>query len=436
MYFFFAHQNDGDLVHYKIHFKFKPQRIQTPFSLPFTLFLSFYSRLPLAIRPTILLCSALQHLYLIKPFGFLSCFQSFGGDLEACWKRFFIFSLRYIARSSLWGLSVSKMDRNSSLVQDVIDEILGLNATGKALKTSISSGNPKYVENWARHPVVVVDSNFWEEYSTRNQLDRGAVAEIVSGILHNHKGPIRNLILCIPQLLVEVVPVIQYDWAQHINNWMYSLPQNDIEELILYNYNDETYRISFLNLLVNLTRLFLGSCIFNQPFEGFGNLHCIRLDNIEFGSDMVGTVTYNFPNLTFFKAVNCSGFRHLKIEAPNLERFNVCVTKGDGISMYEWDQIGLKLDIKSVEGVDLVFDEGLVYLIELSILCRPQKEETCRGTMISYRIFSSGSFYNPELEPNPRKWSRRFPSRKMICFRKLSKGRFFGFSGYSSFLCL
>ncbi|KAI7996297.1 F-box/FBD/LRR-repeat protein [Camellia lanceoleosa] len=257
------------------------------------------------------------------------------------------------------------MDRNSDLPLDVILKILGRSSIEEAVKTSILSGNPIYVKNWSEHTVVVVDSNFWEEHSTRNQLDPGAVAEIVSGILHDHKGPIRKLILCIPQLLVEVVPVIRYDLAQHINKWLFSLlPRNDIEEIILYNYNVETYKIGCLFLLVNLTRLVLRNCIFYQPFGCFGNLHCIRLDNIEFGSDIVGTVTYNFPNLTFFEAVNCSGFRHLKIKAPNLERFNVCATNGDGISMYESSQIGLKPDTKSVKGVDLVYDEGLVYLIE------------------------------------------------------------------------
>lgn len=319
-------------------------------------------------------------------------------------------SLSVILLDPHFGWSVSNMDRNSDLPLDVILEILGRSSIEEAVKTSILSGNPIYAKNWSRHTVFVVDSNFWEEHSTRNQLDPGAVAEIVSGILHNHKGPIRKLILCIPQFLVEVVPVIRYDWAQHINTWLFSLSWNDIEEIILYNYNDETYKICFLSSLVNLTRLVLGNCICYQPFGGFGNLHCIRLDNIEFGSDIVGSVTYNFPNLTFFKAVNCSGFRHLKIEAPNLERFNVCATNGDGISMYESGQIGLKLDTKSVKGVDLVFDGGLVYLIELSILCRPQKEETFRRTV---RIFSSERFYNPELEANSRKWSRRFPSAKM-----------------------
>ncbi|KAI7997180.1 F-box/FBD/LRR-repeat protein [Camellia lanceoleosa] len=276
------------------------------------------------------------------------------------------------------------MDRNSYLTQDVMLKILVFSCIGTAEKTSILSGNPVYAKNWSPHPDVVVDSNFWEEHWTRNPRDQEAAAEIVSGILRDHRGPIRKLILSIPQLLVEVVPVIRYDWAQHINKWMFSLPQNDIEEIILYNYNDETYKIGFLYLLVNLTRLVLGNCIFYQPFGGFGNLHCIRLDNIEFGSDMVGTVTYNFPNLTFFKAVNCSGFRHLKIEVPNLKRFNVCATNGDGISMYESDQIRLKLDAKLVKGVDLVYNEGeglgLVYLIEFSIHCRPQNEESWRQT--------------------------------------------------------
>lgn len=346
--------------------------------------------------------------------------------------RDFSSSLSVILLDLHFGLSVSKMDRNSDLPSDVVRKILGLNSIEEAVKTSILSGNPMYVKNWSEHTVVVVDNNFLKEHSTWNPLDQEAVAEIVSGILRDHRGPIRKLILCIPQLLVEVVPVIRYDWAQHINTWLFSLPRNDIVEIILYNYNDETYKICLLSSLVNLTRLVLGNCIFYQPFGGFGNLHCIRLDNIEFGSDIVGTVTYNFPNLTFFKAVNCSGFRHLKIEAPNLERFNVCATNGDGISMYESRQIGLKLDTKSVKGMDLVFDGGLVYLIELSILCRPQKEETCRRTVISYRIFSSERFYNPELEPNSRKWSRRFPSTKM----KLVKRWVLPFLVKKSRLCL
>ncbi|CAL5419600.1 unnamed protein product [Camellia sinensis] len=374
--------------------------IQTPFSLPFTLFLSFYSRLPLAIRPTILLCSALLCSTCTSSnlLVFLAAFRV----LEATWRlvgRDFSSSLSVILLDLHFGLSVSNMD----LPLDVIREILGHSSIEEAVKTSILSENPIYAKNWSRHTDVVVDSNFWEEHSTRNQLDPGAVAEIVSGILYNHKGPIRKLILCIPRCLVEVVPVIRYDWVRHINKWLFSLHWNDIDEIILYNYNDETYKISFLYALVNLTRLVLGNCIFYQPFGGFRNLHCIRLDNIDFGSEIVGTVTYNFPNLTFFKAVNCSGFRHLKIEAPNLERFNVCATNGDETTMYKSGEIGLKRDTKSVKGV-VVFDEGLVYLIGLSILRRPQKEETC-----------------PELEPNSRKWSRRFPSRKMIRFRKLNK---------------
>lgn len=166
----------------------------------------------------------------------------------------------------------------------------------------------------------------------------------------------------------------------------------------MYNYNDETYKISFLYLLVNLTRLELRNCIFYQPFGGFGNLHCIRLVDIKFGLVMVGTVTYNFPNLSFFEAVNCSGFRHLIIQAPNLERFNACATNGDGISRYEADKVRFTLDHKSVTGVDLVFDDGHVYLIESGFPCRRPEVETLRRTVISVRFLPSERFYNQELE--------------------------------------
>ncbi|CAL5422000.1 unnamed protein product [Camellia sinensis] len=361
----------------------------------------------------------------------------------SCWKRSFIFSLRYIARSSLWGLSVSNMVH---LIPDVIQKIFVLNCIGAAEKTSILSGNPVYAKNWSRHPDVVFDSNFWEEHWTRNPLEAeahwtrnpleteaetkaaaeaaakaaavaaasAAAAEIVSGVLRDHRGPIRKLILCSPKLekfvqvifsdvpkKEEVVSVIRYDCAQHMNQCLFSLPRNDMEEIILYNYNDETYTISFLYLFVNLTRLDLRNCRFYQPFGGFGNLHCIRLDNIKFGSVMEGaTVIYNFPNLTFFTAVDCSGFRYLKIQAPNLERCNVCATNGDGmydstlcllvafVSGHRGIQEGQKLDTKSVKEVDLVYDEGLVYLKELSFLYRPQQEESWRQTV----------------------WSRRFPN--------------------------
>ncbi|XP_028062687.1 uncharacterized protein LOC114266003 [Camellia sinensis] len=279
------------------------------------------------------------------------------------------------------------MFRNSYLILDVIQKILVLGCIGAAEKTSILSGNPVYAKNWSRHPDVKFDSNFWEEHWTWNPLEAvahwtrnpleteaaaeaaakaaaasavaavvaaasAAAAEIVSGVLRDHRGPIRKLILCSPQLVkvvqvifsdvpkkAEVVSVIPYDWAQHMNKGLYSLSWNDIEEIILHNYNDETYKISFLNLFGNLTRLDLRNCIFNQPFGGFGNLHCIRLDNIKFGLVREGTtVIYNFPNLTFFEAVDCSGFRYLKIQAPNLERCNVCATNGDGI-MYDSVQI-------------------------------------------------------------------------------------------------
>ncbi|KAL7251140.1 hypothetical protein ACSBR1_013050 [Camellia fascicularis] len=210
------------------------------------------------------------------------------------------------------------MDWVSSLPLDIQRNILGRIPFEEVAGTSISSRR----SNWSEHSLILDKLLFEERGQWIDELHPSAWVNKVEEILNNHREgliPIQKFVLHIPDM--------QYKWGLYINIWLSYLSSNSIKELSVDNCNVITYKLSsILFEWSELTRLMLRNCAFYKSFGSFQNLRFLHLEKIAFGSVKVGDVTLSTPSLVWAELIDCTGFRYLDIQAPNLVNFVVATS--------------------------------------------------------------------------------------------------------------
>lgn len=234
-----------------------------------------------------------------------------------------------------------RMDLISALPVDVKLEILQRGPFEEAARADILSST----SIWSDRPQLVFNKFFFEERGRWIALDLTAWVDRVNETIRRHNGPIGNVILHVPDK--------QFKWAPHINIWVFSLSRKSIEGLTVDNCQNDTYKIGFLSSCLNLTRLELRNCIFNQSSGVFRNLLRIYLEKIAFGSNQVGTVNLDAPSLVFLKLSYCVGFKYLNVHAPNLKTVSA-VNEYDAI-LDDEDEFSLRVRSSGCRSVSWLF---------------------------------------------------------------------------------
>ncbi|CAL5391979.1 unnamed protein product [Camellia sinensis] len=157
------------------------------------------------------------------------------------------------------------MDWVSSLPSDIQRNILGRIPFEEVAGTSILSTT----SNWSEHSVILDKLLFEERGQWIDELHPSAWVNKVEEILNNHRE--------------------ELSWSE-------------------------------------LTRLMLRNCAFYKSFGSFQNLRFLHLEKIAFGSVKVGDVTLSTPSLVWAELIDCTGFRYLDIQAPNLVNFVVATS--------------------------------------------------------------------------------------------------------------
>ncbi|XP_076959798.1 F-box/FBD/LRR-repeat protein At1g13570-like [Bidens hawaiensis] len=205
---------------------------------------------------------------------------------------------------------VTDKDIISNLSPDLIDPILELLPIKDAVRTSVLSKKWRYV--WTTMTSLSFDEEFSKKLTKRRALHHNGFIRTINKIMINHKGPILNFHLYIPDIVL--------DSFQEVDQWMLILSRNRVQMLILLNSN-KVYPLSYsVFSCVELTILVLHNCIFKPPvgFEGFPNLINLNMEGIWFGDHLAGTVI-NLPLLRVLTLDCCVNVDSFNIKAVNLQ---------------------------------------------------------------------------------------------------------------------
>ncbi|KAJ0025040.1 hypothetical protein Pint_08898 [Pistacia integerrima] len=207
----------------------------------------------------------------------------------------------------------TELDRIGSLPAYVIDQILSQLPIRDAVRTSVLSRKWRY--KWATIPHLVFDSQC-VSFSQDQTLVKNKLVNIVDHVLLLHNGPILKFKLSHRDLL----------GVSDIDRWILHVSRICIKEFILEIWKGQRYKVpSSLFSCQNLIHLELFNCLLKPPstFKGFRHLKSLDLQHITLSQDVFENLISSCPLLERLTLMNFDGFTHLKIDAPNLQFFDI-----------------------------------------------------------------------------------------------------------------
>uniref|UniRef100_A0A2P2ILD8 Ubiquitin-protein ligase n=1 Tax=Rhizophora mucronata TaxID=61149 RepID=A0A2P2ILD8_RHIMU len=206
------------------------------------------------------------------------------------------------------------LDRISHLPGHILDQILSQLSLKDAARTSVLSWKWRY--RWAKVPDLVFDTQCVTIPSQDQNLIKCKLVSIVDHVLLLHLGPIRKFKLSHRDLL----------GVPDIDRWILHLSRSSTKEFILEIWKGQRYKLpSCLFYFENLSHLELFNCLLKPPsmFKGFRDLKSLDLQHITLTQDAFENLISSCPLLERLTLMNFDGFSHLKINAPNLQFFDV-----------------------------------------------------------------------------------------------------------------
>ncbi|XP_062024202.1 F-box/FBD/LRR-repeat protein At1g13570-like [Rosa rugosa] len=197
-----------------------------------------------------------------------------------------------------------ELDRISYLPSNVIDKILSCLTLKEAVRTSVFSS--RWRNKWAMLSGLVFDEKC---FSTENCA---TFVNIVYHVLLSHTVPIEKFVL---SHNTHRIPTIDID------RWVLHLSRNFIKVFELCIPDGPKYKMplcffSYQDMIV----LELSQCLLEPPttFKGFRTLKRVSFHRVTLAQDVLENLILCCPLLECLEVINCDGFTHLKIDAPNL----------------------------------------------------------------------------------------------------------------------
>ncbi|KAM0052491.1 putative F-box domain, FBD domain, F-box-like domain superfamily protein [Helianthus debilis subsp. tardiflorus] len=206
-------------------------------------------------------------------------------------------------------ISIVEGDRISNLPEHLSDSILERLPIQDVIRTSILSKKWRY--KWTTIRAVVFDEQISKKLAKNGAFGRHGFIRVINQVLLLHKGSIHKFYLYIPNMFL--------DSFQEVDQWMLFVSTKGVEDLTVANSNQLYQLPSCVFSCLKLRKLQLTICIFKPPllFEGFLYLERLALKNIDFTTDLGGTVI-NLPQLKGLTMHSCTNVYHFKIKATKL----------------------------------------------------------------------------------------------------------------------
>ncbi|CAN1126796.1 F-box/FBD/LRR-repeat protein At1g13570 [Linum perenne] len=215
----------------------------------------------------------------------------------------------------------AELDRLSGLPEHVVDQILSQLPIRDAVRTSALSRKWRY--KWTNIPSLLFDNHCVSSPSPDQTLVTNKLVNIVNHVLLLHTDAIHRFKLSHR----ELVGVTDIDrWILHLSR------RTSIKEFILEIWKGERYKLPCcLFSCTNLIHLELFNCLLGPPstFKGFRSLKSLDLQHITLSQDAFENLITSCPLLERLTLMNFDGFTHLKINAPNLQFFDIGSTFTD-----------------------------------------------------------------------------------------------------------
>ncbi|XP_038715721.1 F-box/FBD/LRR-repeat protein At1g13570-like isoform X2 [Tripterygium wilfordii] len=207
-----------------------------------------------------------------------------------------------------------ELDKISSLPGHIIDQILSQLPIKDAVRTSVLSSKWRY--RWAKIPHLVFDNKCVSVPSEDQTFGKNKLTHIIDHVLLLHNGPIQKFKLSHRDLI----------GICDVDRWILYLSRSTIREFVLEIWKGQRYKLpSCLFSFENLIHLELFNCLLKPPstFKGFRSLKSLDLQHITLAPDAFENLISSCPLLEKLTLMNFDGFTHLKIDAPNLQFFDI-----------------------------------------------------------------------------------------------------------------
>ncbi|KAF9668634.1 hypothetical protein SADUNF_Sadunf14G0024100 [Salix dunnii] len=207
-----------------------------------------------------------------------------------------------------------EVDRISNLPAHVLDQILSILPIRDAVRTSNLSRKWRY--NWSHIPHLVFDYRVFSITSKDETVIKNKLVNIIDHVLLLHNGPVYKFKLSHSKIL----------GCSDIDRWILHLSRGSTEEFILLIWRGQRYKLpSCLFSFGNLIHLKLFNCLLKPPlaFKGFRNLKNLDIQYVTLAQEVFENLISSCPLLERLTLINFDGFTHLKINAPNLQLFDV-----------------------------------------------------------------------------------------------------------------
>ncbi|KAB5526781.1 hypothetical protein DKX38_020628 [Salix brachista] len=208
----------------------------------------------------------------------------------------------------------TELDRISSLPGHVLDQILSVLPIRDAVRTSNLSRKWRY--KWSHIPHLVFDTQCISITSEDQTIVKNKLVNIIDHVLLLHNGPIYKFKLSHRDLL----------GVSDIDRWILHLSRGSTKEFVLEIWKGQRYKLpSCLFSFENLIHLELFNCLLKPPlaFKGFRNLKSLDLQHVTLAQEVFENLISSCALLERLTLMNFDGFTHLKINAPNLQFFDV-----------------------------------------------------------------------------------------------------------------
>ncbi|XP_021718694.1 F-box/FBD/LRR-repeat protein At1g13570-like [Chenopodium quinoa] len=206
----------------------------------------------------------------------------------------------------------NQSDRLSNLPSHIVDGILSWLSIRDAVRTSILSSNWRY--KWASLPNLIFDKDCCP--SNDQAIAKSKLINIIDQVLVLHTGIIQKFKLSHKDLQA----------VADIDRWILYVSRSPIEDFVLEIWKGQRYKMpSSLYSCEHLLHLELFNCLLNPPpvFKGFPNLRSLDLQHITMTEDAFKNLIAWCPSLERLTLMNFEGFFNLKINAPNLQFFDI-----------------------------------------------------------------------------------------------------------------
>ncbi|KAJ0623427.1 putative F-box domain, FBD domain, F-box-like domain superfamily protein [Helianthus annuus] len=211
--------------------------------------------------------------------------------------------------------SSADKDIISNLPEDLLDPILERLPVKDAVRTSVLSRKWRY--RWTTMKTLFLYKQFSQQFLKIGAFSCNGFIRVLNQIMILHSGPIFKFVLHIPK-------EIFLDSLKEVDQWMLILSRNNVRELHIVNSNRVYHIPSSVFSCLQLTKLYLLTCIFKPPlaFKGFPNLQDIKLMHVDFGVNLGGTVI-NLPQLKNLILYGCRNVNNFNIKAEKLQNLRV-----------------------------------------------------------------------------------------------------------------